>query len=226
MLTAGMTSTTGDEGSSVEWGTPDNVFMPLHEREHFTIDLAASHENAKLPRYCTAEGTFGPDRCTCDNAPPKFMHLRPTGPDANDWHTKDCALQGLPQTFEGRTIRLLDYRDGLTFPLDGERAFLNPEWGERIGLFLSRVVDELIRCKAPTTAVIPSRTDTEWFHEYVLTRATWAPRRGRVRFIDPEGDARAARYAELKAAGADKKELDAWKPREAPPVGVIIARYR
>jgi len=40
---------------SVEWSTPDCVFAPLHKRFGFTIDAAASAENARLPRYWTKE---------------------------------------------------------------------------------------------------------------------------------------------------------------------------
>jgi phage N-6-adenine-methyltransferase len=35
--------------------TPDSLFAPLHERYRFTLDAAASDENAKLPRYNTRE---------------------------------------------------------------------------------------------------------------------------------------------------------------------------
>lgn len=35
--------------------TTPEVFGPLHERFGFTIDVAASKENAKLPRFCTLE---------------------------------------------------------------------------------------------------------------------------------------------------------------------------
>jgi phage N-6-adenine-methyltransferase len=35
--------------------TTPEVFVPLHERFRFTIDVAASAENAKLPRFYTAE---------------------------------------------------------------------------------------------------------------------------------------------------------------------------
>ena len=34
-------------------GTPPEVFDPLHERFQFTLDVAASHHNAKLERYLT-----------------------------------------------------------------------------------------------------------------------------------------------------------------------------
>lgn len=34
---------------------PTEVFAPLHERFRFTVDAAATAENARLPRYWTAE---------------------------------------------------------------------------------------------------------------------------------------------------------------------------
>ena len=37
------------------WQTPPNVFLPLHSEFDFTVDAAASHENALLPRYWTEE---------------------------------------------------------------------------------------------------------------------------------------------------------------------------
>lgn len=35
--------------------TPDSLWLPLHEEFHFTLDAAASPENAKCPRYFTVE---------------------------------------------------------------------------------------------------------------------------------------------------------------------------
>jgi len=40
---------------TVEWGTPQDLFDELHAEFDFTLDVAASHENAKLPRYFTEE---------------------------------------------------------------------------------------------------------------------------------------------------------------------------
>jgi phage N-6-adenine-methyltransferase len=35
------------------WATPRDLFMELHERFHYTVDLAAEASNALLPRYFT-----------------------------------------------------------------------------------------------------------------------------------------------------------------------------
>lgn len=61
MLTPGMTSS-----ASTEWGTPPILFDPLMELYDFTLDRAASHENAKVDRYCTAEGTFARTRIAAE----------------------------------------------------------------------------------------------------------------------------------------------------------------
>lgn len=38
-----------------DWETPSDLFAKLYKEFNFTIDVAASHENHKLPRYYTAE---------------------------------------------------------------------------------------------------------------------------------------------------------------------------
>ncbi|MEY4548974.1 MAG: hypothetical protein RL685_5169 [Pseudomonadota bacterium] len=48
----------GADDSIDDRQTPDSVYLPLHEEFHFTLDAAASHDNAKCARYCTLGGTF------------------------------------------------------------------------------------------------------------------------------------------------------------------------
>jgi len=39
------------KAKSTEWGTPDSIFVPLDEEFHFTLDAAATLENAKCRFY-------------------------------------------------------------------------------------------------------------------------------------------------------------------------------
>lgn len=41
------------QGKSNEWETPEELFHQLHKKYWFTIDAAATKENAKLPRFWT-----------------------------------------------------------------------------------------------------------------------------------------------------------------------------
>jgi phage N-6-adenine-methyltransferase len=70
--------------------TPPEVFDPLHERFHFTLDVAASVDNAKLPRFFTpaqdglAQSWAG-ERVWCN---PPFSNIRPWVTKA--WHERDA----------------------------------------------------------------------------------------------------------------------------------------
>lgn len=46
------------QNSKNDWETPEAVFQPLNEEFGFTLDVCASHRNAKCDFYCTEEGTF------------------------------------------------------------------------------------------------------------------------------------------------------------------------
>lgn len=50
MMTKGMYTS-----SSEEWGTPQTLFNRLNKEFNFTLDICASKENAKCPKYYTKE---------------------------------------------------------------------------------------------------------------------------------------------------------------------------
>lgn len=202
---------------STDWITPDNLYQPINRIWQFTLDGAASHENAKCWRYCTKDGTYE----TRDRA---------TGFPAND------APYDVPS--------LVDTRDGLTFPWTDERVFLNPPWGEPeeackpdcakkrclereahhddywpgIADFLTKARDSVLRDGARcVVALFPARTDNAWFHDLIVPYAVPLPgwptyfRRGRVQFGDPRAEQRAS---------------VGLRPRTGPPVGIGVAVYR
>lgn len=50
MMTKGMYTSSGEE-----WGTPQTLFNRLNKEFNFTLDICASKENAKCPKYYTKE---------------------------------------------------------------------------------------------------------------------------------------------------------------------------
>lgn len=58
--------------------------------------------------------------------------------------------------------------------LDGRLVWMNPPYGRSIGMWIKKAFEESLKgCKV--VCLIPSRTDTAWWHEYVV--------KGDIRFI-------------------------------------------
>jgi len=69
--------------------------------------------------------------------------------------------------------------NGLSQSWDNEIVFMNPPYGREIGKWVakaSKVVGGVVVC------LLPSRTDTRWFHDYIYGRAEIRFIRGRLKF--------------------------------------------
>lgn len=72
--------------------------------------------------------------------------------------------------------------DGLQKPWFG-RVWLNPPYGQATPRWLERMV-----AHGDGIALLFSRTDTRWFHEFAPTAAVACFLRGRIRFVRPSGE--------------------------------------
>lgn len=80
--------------------------------------------------------------------------------------------------------------DGLKSPWNlagGGAVFCNPPYGRQIGKWVQKAYEE---SKSGTTIVllIPARTDTTYFHDYIYGRAEVRFIRGRIVFVDEAGE--------------------------------------
>lgn len=73
-------------------------------------------------------------------------------------------------------------QDGLAENWGGCRVWCNPPYGRKIGRWVEKAYRE--GCKDGTLVVllVPARTDTAWFHDFVLHRAEIRFLRGRLKF--------------------------------------------
>lgn len=110
---------------TAEWSTPQDLFDRLNQKHHFTLDVAASHENAKCEFYCTKDGTF---------------------------------FKGIDDPW-GRY-------NGLEMPWIDEVCWMNPPYND-LKSWVAKAFFEAKR-GAKVVALLPSRTDTEAFHRYIL----------------------------------------------------------
>jgi len=68
----------------------------------------------------------------------------------------------------------------------GGLCWMNPPYGRGIGTWIKKAFDESQK-GAKVVCLIPSRTDTAWWHDYVMPHGKVEFLRGRIKFI-PFGD--------------------------------------
>lgn len=66
------------------------------------------------------------------------------------------------------------------------RLFMNPPYGREIGKWIERAAT----CKAElVVGLVPARTDTRWWHDYIQNKAEVRFIRGRLKFGDSKNSA-------------------------------------
>lgn len=70
--------------------------------------------------------------------------------------------------------------DGLAQSWEGETVFCNPPYGRGIGEWVRKCSDESKHAKV--VMLIPARTDTAYFHDYIYHKAKTTFIRGRLKF--------------------------------------------
>ena len=79
--------------------------------------------------------------------------------------------------------RIMEF-DGLARSWAGHRVFCNPPYGPQIGRWLSKAREAEV-----AVFLLPSRTDTRWWHDYALKADAIRFIRGRLKFGDAKNSA-------------------------------------
>jgi len=80
--------------------------------------------------------------------------------------------------------------DGLAQSWNG-RVYMNPPYGREIKKWVKKAFEEISinpNCEI-VVALLPARTDTSWFHDYIYHHAEIRFLRGRIRFEGADGPA-------------------------------------
>lgn len=70
----------------------------------------------------------------------------------------------------------------------GNRVYVNPPYGRKITVWVKRAYEESLRGKL-VVMLIPSRTDTQWWHEYIMKASEIRFLKGRLKFGDSKNSA-------------------------------------
>ena len=73
-------------------------------------------------------------------------------------------------------------QDGLKQAWDGHTVWCNPPYGRSIGSWCRKCYEHSIEGGGTAVMLIPARTDTKWFHQYVYGKAEIRFIRGRLKY--------------------------------------------
>ena len=73
-------------------------------------------------------------------------------------------------------------QDGLVQEWDGT-CWCNPPYGRQIGKWVKKASE----CGTMVVMLVPARTDTKWFHDYIYDKAEVRFLRGRLHFVSAGG---------------------------------------
>ena len=79
--------------------------------------------------------------------------------------------------------------DGLAQDWKGHVVFVNPPYGRDIGTWLKKGYEESQKHNTIVVMLIPSRTDTKWWHDYVMKAKEVHLVRGRLKFGNSDNSA-------------------------------------
>jgi site-specific DNA-methyltransferase (adenine-specific) len=77
-------------------------------------------------------------------------------------------------------------QDGLTQSWGGETVFLNPPYGHQIKYWIKKAYEESQKPNTSVVLLIPARTDTSYWHDYIFNKAEIRFIRGRLKFTNQE----------------------------------------
>ena len=72
--------------------------------------------------------------------------------------------------------------NGLEMDWKGHRVFMNPPYGREIRLWIEKAYKEGLKHDTVVVCLLPSRTDTKWFHEYCMKAQSIKFVKGRLKF--------------------------------------------
>ena len=73
----------------------------------------------------------------------------------------------------------------------GGAVFCNPPYGRTIGRWCKKAWEESRKMRNPVVMLIPARTDTRYFHDYIYGKAEVRFVSGRLKFEDEKGSVKA-----------------------------------
>ncbi|TEB06234.1 hypothetical protein Pmgp_03814 [Pelotomaculum propionicicum] len=148
-----MVSKTLFSSETAEWETPQELFDQLNKEFHFTLDVCATSENAKCTRYFTQEVNGLSQSWAGEVCWMNPPYGEPEQPCKPKCHKKKCK----------------------------KRGFHNDRYIPGVCDWVKKAYEESLK-GATVVCLLPARTETRWFHGYILGKAEVRFIKGRLKF--------------------------------------------
>ena len=118
---------------------------------------------------------------------------------SNEWGTPQDLFDQLDEVYQFTldpcatpdNAKCLKYytkeEDGLSKDWSGECVFMNPPYGREIGKWVKKAYEESLK-GVVVVCLIPARTDTKYYHDYIFPYAEVQFIKGRVKFDNGTGE--------------------------------------
>lgn len=73
--------------------------------------------------------------------------------------------------------------DGLKQNWEGETVFVNPPYGREIGAWVKKGYEESRKENTTVVMLVPARTDTKYFHDFIYNKSEIRFIKGRLKFL-------------------------------------------
>lgn len=143
------------------WETPPDFFYWLHRKFHFTLDVCATADNAKVPKF------FSPEEDGLKQS----------------WKGETCWMN--PPYNPPRQACKKNCNKNICFSERGHTTNYTPgqiNW-------VQKAAEECVQPHTTVYGLLPARTDTKLFHEYVLLAERVWFIRGRLKFVGAPANA-------------------------------------
>ena len=153
------------------WTTPDSVYKPLHAEFQFTLDAAASEDNAKCAMYYDQALDGLQQSWLCNHrAKVKGSEVVPT-------------FKTLPVSTNLRSlVQDVDPTPCTCGVIGPGAVWCNPPYS-RFGMHLwMKRAYETAQAGRTVVMLLPARTSNKWFHDWVVGKAEVRFIKGRLRF--------------------------------------------
>lgn len=105
--------------------------------------------------------------------------------------------------------------DGLALSWGGFTAFVNPPYGREIGDWVKKAYNETRYRYTMAVMLLPARTDTKWFHQYVMKASEVRFIKGRLRFVGAKGTAPFPSMVVIFSSESENAVYRTWDFRQA-----------